>query len=198
MDKKYFAHETATVDEGAEIGEGSKIWHYTHIFPRTTIGEKCILGQNVMAGPDVSIGSGCKIQNNVSVYKGVTLEDYVFCGPSAVFTNVTTPRAFIEKKEEFRQTIVKKGAVIGANATIVCGNNIGKYALVAAGTVITKDVPDYALMMGVPGKQTGWVCKCGETLSKEVYSNEKKDLKCNNCHNKYSLLEDCLTPTKEK
>lgn len=161
---KYFVHESAYVDENVEIGEGSKIWHFTHILSQTIIGKNCVLGQNVVVGPEVKIGNNCKIQNNVSVYKGVELEDDVFCGPSMVFTNVINPRAFIEKKSEFRKTLLKKGCSIGANATIVCGVTIGRFALIGAGSVITKDVPDYALLTGVPGRQTGWVCECGEVL----------------------------------
>ncbi len=159
--KGYFVHETAVVDRGVEIGEGSKIWHFSHILRGSRIGEGCIIGQNVMIGPDVSVGRKCKIQNNVSVYKGVTLEDEVFIGPSAVFTNVINPRAFIERKDEFRPTLVKRGATIGANATIVCGITIGEYAMVGAGAVVTKDVPPHALVVGVPARQIGWVCCCG-------------------------------------
>lgn len=157
-------HETAIVDDGAEIGEGTKIWHFSHILTRTKIGANCVLGQNVVVGPDVSVGNGCKIQNNVSVYKGVILEDDVFCGPSCVFTNVINPRAFIERKTEFRQTTVRRGATIGANATIICGVEIGEYALIAAGAVVTKDVPPYAVMMGVPARQHGWVTKEGDRV----------------------------------
>src|SRR5438045_4894494 len=149
-------HESVYVDEPCEIGSGTRIWHFAHILPRTRIGRNCSLGQNVMAGPDVTIGDGCKIQNNVSIYKGVTLEDGVFCGPSAVFTNVNNPRAGIERKDEFRPTLVKRGATIGANATIVCGNTIGEYAFIAAGAVVTGEVPPSALMAGVPGRRRAW------------------------------------------
>ena len=157
-------HESAYVDEPAEIGAGSKLWHFVHILPRTRIGKNCSLGQNVMAGPDVTIGDNCKIQNNVSLYKGVTLEDGVFCGPSCVFTNVNNPRAEVERKDEFRATLVKRGATIGANATIVCGHTIGAYAFIAAGAVVTQNVPDFALMAGVPARRIGWVSHAGEKL----------------------------------
>ncbi|MCS7201940.1 MAG: N-acetyltransferase, partial [Dictyoglomus sp.] len=154
-EKKYFVHESSYVDEPVEIGEGTKIWHFCHILPYTTIGKNCVIGQNVMIGPRVKIGNNVKIQNNVSIYEGVELEDDVFCGPSCVFTNVINPRAFIERKSEFKKTIVKKGATIGANATIICGVTIGEYAFVGAGAVVTKDVPPYALVVGVPARQVG-------------------------------------------
>ncbi|WP_456432903.1 Gfo/Idh/MocA family oxidoreductase [Thermosulfuriphilus sp.] len=162
--KGYFIHKTAVVDPGVEIGEGTKVWHFSHILRGSRIGDGCVIGQNVMIGPDVTIGRRCKIQNNVSVYKGVTLEDEVFVGPSAVFTNVINPRAFIERKDEFRPTLVRKGATIGANATVVCGVTIGEYAMVGAGAVVTRDVPPHALVVGVPARQIGWVCCCGLKL----------------------------------
>jgi UDP-2-acetamido-3-amino-2,3-dideoxy-glucuronate N-acetyltransferase len=161
-------HDSAYVDEPCEIGSGTKIWHFVHIMPRTRIGRNCSLGQNVMAGPDVTIGNECKIQNNVSIYKGVTLEDGVFCGPSCVFTNVDNPRAEIERKDEFRATLVKRGATIGANATIVCGHTIGEYAFVAAGAVVTRDVPAFALMAGVPARRIGWMSHDGERLGSDL------------------------------
>lgn len=157
-------HETAAVDDGAVIGDGAKIWHFAHVLTRTTIGAGSVLGQNVMVGPDVTVGKGCKIQNNVAVYKGVTLEDNVFCGPSCVFTNVLTPRAFVERKDEFAPTLVREGASIGANATIVCGTTIGRYAMIGAGAVVTKDVPDHALVVGTPAKFLGWVSRTGDRL----------------------------------
>ncbi|MCE0506573.1 N-acetyltransferase [Roseivivax sp. GX 12232] len=159
-----FVHLSAWVDAGAKIGAGVKLWHFVHVLSNTTIGTGSILGQNVMAGPDVRIGKACKIQNNVALYKGVTLEDDVFCGPSCVFTNVLTPRAHVERKSEFGRTIVKRGATIGANATIVCGNTLGAYCMIAAGAVVTKDVPDYALMAGVPARRVGWVGRSGDRL----------------------------------
>ena len=190
--KNYFVHESTYIDEDVEIGEGTKIWHFSHILSGSRMGEKCIMGQNVMVGPDVIVGNRCKIQNNVSVYKGVTLEDEVFCGPLCVFTNIYNPRAFIERKGEFRKTLVRKGATIGANATIICGNTIGKYALVGAGSIVTKDVPDYALVVGTPAKQIGWVCKCGTTLKLE-----NNHAKCN-CGNKYELSGEKLITIFEK
>jgi predicted dehydrogenase/acetyltransferase-like isoleucine patch superfamily enzyme len=161
-------HESAFVDEPCEIGAGTRVWHFVHILPRTRIGRNCTLGQNVMVGPDVTVGDWCKIQNNVSIYKGVTLEEGVFCGPSCVFTNVNNPRAEIERKDEFRATLVKRGASIGANATIVCGHTIGEYAFVAAGAVVTSDVPAFALMAGVPARRIGWISRDGERLGPDL------------------------------
>ena len=163
-----FIHPTAVVDDGAQVGVGTKIWHFCHVLPNTTIGADCSFGQNVMAGPDVTIGDGCKIQNNVSIYKGVTLEDRVFCGPSCVFTNVLTPRAGVERKDEFAPTLVREGASIGANATIVCGTTVGRYCLIAAGAVVAKDVPDFALMAGVPARRIGWVSESGDRLGPDL------------------------------
>ena len=161
-------HESAFVDEPCEIGAGTRIWHFVHILPRTRIGRNCSLGQNVMVGPDVTIGDDCKIQNNVSIYKGVILEDGVFCGPSCVFTNVKNPRAEIERKDEFRTTLVQRGASIGANATIVCGHTVGEYAFIAAGAVVTSDVPAFALMAGVPARRIGWMSHDGERLGSDL------------------------------
>lgn len=160
----FFAHESVHVDENVSVGKDSKIWHFSHILKNSIIGERCVIGQNVAVGPDVRIGKGCKLQNNVSLYKGVILEDDVFVGPSAVFTNVYNPRAFIERKSEFINTLVKRGATIGANATIVCGVIIGSYAMIGAGSVVKSDVTDHAIVAGVPAKQIGWACKCGTTL----------------------------------
>ncbi len=167
-------HESAYIDADCAIGPGSRVWHFCHLLPRTRIGRNCTLGQNVMAGPDVSIGDDCKIQNNVSLYKGVVLEEGVFCGPSCVFTNVVNPRAEIERKDEFRTTLVKRGATIGANATIVCGHTIGRYAFVAAGAVITRDVPDFALMAGVPARRIGWMSHAGERLGPDLVCPRSK------------------------
>lgn len=161
---KYQIHETAIVDEGATIGEGTHIWHWVHVCGGAVIGERCSLGQNVFVGNKVLIGNNVKIQNNVSVYDNVTLEDGVFCGPSMVFTNVYNPRSEIERKEEFRDTLVKRGATLGANCTIVCGATIGEYAFVGAGAVVNTDVPDFALMVGVPARQIGWMSRFGERL----------------------------------
>lgn len=160
-----FIHETAAIDAGAKIGARTKVWHFSHVLGGSHVGSDCSIGQNVMIGPDVNIGNGCKLQNNVAVYKGVTLEDDVFCGPSMVFTNVLTPRAHVERKDEFAPTHVGKGATLGANCTIVCGNNIGAYAMVGAGAVVTKDVPNHALVVGNPARQIGWVSEAGERLS---------------------------------
>lgn len=167
-------HPTAVIDSGVTIGKGSKIWHFSHVLGGVTIGENCVLGQNVVAGPNVTIGDRCKIQNNVSLYDGVRLADGVFCGPSCVFTNVVTPRAEYERKSEFLETPVGRGATIGANATIVCGNRIGAYALVAAGAVVTSDVPAHALVMGVPARQTGWVSHAGRKLGPDLVCPEEK------------------------
>jgi UDP-2-acetamido-3-amino-2,3-dideoxy-glucuronate N-acetyltransferase len=163
-----FVHESAYVDEPCTIGAGTKIWHFSHVLPHSVIGKNCILGQNVMVGPEGRIGDNCKVQNNVSLYKGVELEDGVFCGPSCVFTNVNNPRAEIERKSEFRTTRVGRGATIGANATIVCGNDLGEYCLIAAGAVVTNPVPAYALMAGVPAKRIGWVSKAGVILGPDL------------------------------
>ena len=152
----YFAHATACVDDGVSIGDDTKIWHFSNIMKGTSLGKNCNIGQNVVIGPDAVVGNGCKIQNNVSVYDNVTLEEGVFCGPSMVFTNVYNPRSLIERKNEYRSTLVKKGATLGANCTIVCGVTIGEYAFVGAGAVVNKDVPAYALMVGVPARQIGW------------------------------------------
>lgn len=157
-------HESAYVDEGAHIEEGTRIWHFAHILSQVSIGRSCVLGQNVMVGPRVRVGNDCKIQNNVALYEGVELEDGVFCGPSCVFTNVNNPRSFVNRKAEFRRTLVKRGATIGANATIVCGKTLGAYCFVAAGAVVTSDVPDYALMAGVPARRIGWMSRVGERL----------------------------------
>lgn len=159
-----FIHASAYIDEPSSIGANTKIWHFCHVLANTQIGEGCVLGQNVVAGPDVRVGNNCKIQNNVSLYKGVELADGVFCGPSCVFTNVLTPRAEVERKDEFAKTPVGRGATIGANATIVCGHSIGAYAMVAAGAVVTKNVPDHALVAGIPARRIGWVSRSGDRL----------------------------------
>jgi len=188
----FYVHETAIVDEGVSIGSGTKIWHFSHILKNSTIGKDCIIGQNVVIGTDVAIGNKCKIQNNVSVYKGVTLEDKVFCGPSCVFTNVYNPRAFIERKHEFMPTLVKEGATIGANATIICGATIGRYAMIGAGAVVKSDVADYAVVAGVPAKRIGWACKCGTVLK----FNESNAV-CSYCGNEYNIERDKFKAVKE-
>lgn len=181
MDKNYFVHESSYIDNDVVIGYGTKIWHFSHIMSNSVIGEKCNIGQNVVISPGVKIGDGVKIQNNVSVYTGVICEDYVFLGPSCVFTNVVNPRSFIERKSEYKETIIGKGASIGANVTIVCGHNIGKYALVGAGAVVTKHIPDYALVVGNPASIIGYVCECGEKLN---FKDEHAT--CKACGKKYS------------
>lgn len=168
MSKTSFVHESAVVDDGVELGEGTKVWHFSHILAGSRIGRNCSIGQNVMIGPDVPVGDNCKIQNNVSLYKGVALEQGVFCGPSCVFTNVLNPRAEVERKEEFRPTRVRRGATIGANATIICGNELGEYCMIAAGAVVTKPVPAFALMAGVPARRIGWVSRVGEILDETL------------------------------
>jgi UDP-2-acetamido-3-amino-2,3-dideoxy-glucuronate N-acetyltransferase len=184
-------HETAVVDEGCAIGEGTKIWHFSHVLRNSTIGKNVSVGQNVAIGPNVRIGDGCKIQNNVSVYEGVTLEDDVFCGPSCVFTNVLTPRAFVNRKAEFGEIRVRRGATIGANATIVCGEpkgatTLGEYCFVAAGAVVTRDVAAYALMAGVPARRIGWVSRSGDVLG--------RDLICPRTKERYEEIDGVLMP----
>ena len=164
----YFVHASAVVDDGVEIGSDTKIWHFCHVLGGSRIGAGCVLGQNVMVGPDVDIGDGCKLQNNVAVYKGVTLDAEVFCGPSCVFTNVLTPRAFVERKDEFAPTLVRQGATIGANATLLCGTTIGRYAMIGAGAVVIRDVPDHALVVGNPSRRIGWVSRTGERLGADL------------------------------
>lgn len=181
----FFAHESCYIDEETKIGKGTKIWHFSHVMSGSTIGENCNIGQNVVISPDVTLGNNCKVQNNVSVYTGVVCEDGVFLGPSCVFTNVINPRAFIEKKDEYRKTTIKEGASIGANATIVCGNTIGKYAIIGAGAVVTKDVGDYEIVVGNPARHHGYACSCGENLKRVSLT----DYICENCDKKY-LLND--------
>ena len=187
IDANVFIHESAVVDDGVSIGDNTRIWHFSHILSGSDIGSECTIGQNCAIGPEVTIGDRCKIQNNVSVYKGVTLEDEVFCGPSCVFTNVYYPRAFIDNKHKFEPTLVQRGATIGANASIVCGTNIGRYAMVGAGSVVKSDIPDHAIVAGAPAKQIGWACKCGSKLRLD---NDKA--KCEDCGNEYLLDRNIL------
>ena len=181
----YFAHETAVIDKPCQIGKETKIWHFSHIMSDTEIGENCNIGQNVVISPGVKIGNNVKIQNNVSVYKGIILEDDVFCGPSMVFTNVINPRSHISRKHEYKQTLVKKGATIGANATVVCGHTIGSYAFIGAGAVVTKDVSDYALMLGNPAKINGWMCECGHQFDLQAEIPI-----CNDCGKEYRQIDN--------
>jgi UDP-2-acetamido-3-amino-2,3-dideoxy-glucuronate N-acetyltransferase len=176
----YVVHPTAVIDESVTIGAGTKIWHFSHVLSHSRIGERCTIGQNVVIGPKVTVGDGCKIQNNVSLYQGVTLEDDVFCGPSMVFTNVFNPRAHVRRMEELRPTVVKKGATLGANCTVVCGNTIGRYAFIGAGAVVTRDVADHALMVGNPARRIGWMCECGEKLD--------DSLRCARCGKEFAFL----------
>ncbi len=183
-----FIHPTAVVDENAEIGEGTKIWHFVHVSSDATIGENCVLGQNVFIDIGVQIGDRVRIQNNVSVFKGVKVEDDVFLGPSCVFTNVINPRAFVQRKSEFRPTLVRKGTTIGANATIVCGHQLGAYCFVGAGSVVTSEVNPYALMVGNPARRVGWMCRCGQRLS------DHEPYQCTACGAAYTVSESNCTP----
>ena len=183
----YYAHPTAIVDDGAIIGEGTKIWHFVHVCAGARIGERCVLGQNVFIAPRVVLGAGVKVQNNVSVYEGVEIEDDVFLGPSCVFTNVNNPRAFIERKTEFRPTHVRRGASIGANAVIVCGHDVGEHAFVGAGAVVTKNVPAFALVAGNPARRLGWICRCGVRLPAGATAA------CPDCGDRYQIAGDLCT-----
>jgi len=188
---KYTKHETAIIDDGASIGDNTRVWHFVHICGQASIGEGCSLGQNVFVGNKVIIGNNVKIQNNVSVYDNVYIEDDVFCGPSMVFTNVYNPRSFIERKTEYRDTVIKRGATLGANCTIVCGVTVGAFSLVGAGAVVNKDVPAYALMVGVPAKQIGWISEYGEQLSLPLEG--KGECACEHTGAKYILSNNTLT-----
>ena len=192
MEKEYFAHESAIVDEGCVIGKGTKIWHFTHIMPNCKIGENCNIGQNVVVSPDVVLGNNVKIQNNVSLYTGVICEDDVFLGPSMVFTNIVNPRSAIIRKHEYAKTVVKKGASIGANATIVCGHDIGEFAFIGAGAVVTKNVPSYALVVGNPAKQTGWMSEYGHRLK----FDDNGIAVCPESTERYQLKENKVTKLK--
>ena len=193
MEKEFFVHESSYVDEPCEIGRGTKIWHFSHIMKDCEIGQNCNIGQNVVISPSVILGNNVKIQNNVSVYTGVICQDDVFLGPSMVFTNVINPRSGVIRRDEYMETIVKKGASIGANATIVCGNNIGRYSFIGAGAVVTKEVPDYALMVGNPAKQIGWMSEFGERLT----FNPEGIATCNHSGRVYKLTDHKVTISDE-
>jgi UDP-2-acetamido-3-amino-2,3-dideoxy-glucuronate N-acetyltransferase len=188
--KEYFVHESSYVDDGAVVGKGTKIWHFCHVMPGAVIGERCSLGQNVVVMGGTKMGTNVKIQNNVSIYEGVELEDDVFCGPSMVFTNVMNPRSHVVRKHEYKRTLVKRGASIGANATIVCGTTLGEFAFIGAGAVVTKDVPPYAMMAGVPAKRIGWMCQCGEKLP----MFEAGDCTCLACGTRYREMGAGIEP----
>jgi len=185
-EKDYFAHPTACIDDGADIGAGTKIWHFSHIMPDSIVGERCNFGQNVVVSPGCRIGNNVKIQNNVSIYTGVILEDDVFCGPSMVFTNVINPRSHVERKSEYKQTLVRRGASIGANATVLCGHTLGAYCFIGAGAVVTRDVPDFALIVGNPGRLRGFVCYCGEKLALDIDPDTATECSCAACGREYS------------
>ncbi|TAL11927.1 MAG: N-acetyltransferase [Nitrospirae bacterium] len=183
-DRGFWAHETACIDDPGTIGEGTRIWHFSHIAKGATVGPRCSIGQNVYIAPGGVVGAGVKIQNNVSVYDGITLEDSVFCGPSVVFTNVFNPRSHISRKHEYRPTLVRHGTTIGANATLLCGITIGRFAFIGAGAVVTRDVPDFALITGNPGRHQGWMCRCGVKLKAPVRAGRKR-VRCQTCGTEY-------------
>ena len=193
MTKSFFVHDSSYVDEPCEIGDGTKIWHFCHIMKGSKIGRGCNIGQNVVVSPDVVIGNNVKIQNNVSVYTGVELEDDVFCGPSIVFTNVINPRSHVSRKDEYRRTLVRRGASIGANATIVCGHTIGRYAFVGAGAIVTRDVPDFAIVVGNPARISGWVCNCGIKLDLKSRLDDHTFARCLACGAEYLATDGQLT-----
>jgi UDP-2-acetamido-3-amino-2,3-dideoxy-glucuronate N-acetyltransferase len=186
-ERKYFVHESSYVDDGASIGTGTKIWHFCHVMPGAVIGERCNLGQNVVVMPGARLGNNVKVQNNVSVYEGVVLEDDVFCGPSCVFTNVVNPRSHVSRKAEYRKTLVRRGTSIGANATILCGITLGEYSFIGAGAVVRSDVPAFALMVGVPARRVGWMCRCGVKL--QIREGQAT---CSACDTSYRESEGAL------
>ncbi len=190
----YQVHESSYVDEGCRIGDGTRIWHFCHIMSGAVIGERCNIGQNVVISPEVTLGNNVKVQNNVSIYTGVVLEDDVFCGPSMVFTNVVNPRSHVSRKDEYRPTLVRRGASIGANATIVCGHTLGEYAFVAAGAVVTRNVPDFALVTGVPARVIGWMCRCGERLGVGTTMKEGEETVCGACGERYVAADGRVVP----
>jgi UDP-2-acetamido-3-amino-2,3-dideoxy-glucuronate N-acetyltransferase len=189
--RPYTVHESSYVDDGCRIGAGTRIWHFSHVMSGAVLGERCNIGQNVVISPDVVLGNNVKVQNNVSIYTGVLLEDDVFCGPSMVFTNVVNPRSHVVRRHEYQRTLVKRGASLGANCTVVCGHTIGKYAFIGAGSVVTKDVPDYALVIGNPGRVAGWVCECGIKLAGG--STPPASATCASCGAAYVTTDGALT-----
>jgi len=191
--KKYFVHESAYIDEDVEIGDGTKIWHFCHILKGTKIGKKCSFGQNIVIGPDVEIGNNCKFQANAGpIPPRVIFDDFVFCGPHVVFTNIRNPRSHWPRRDKFQKTIIKKGVTLGGNSTLICGITLGKYSFVAAGSVVTKDVPDYALVCGTPARINGWICYCGEKLN-----FENDEAKCKLCNREYAKHENVIKMTKD-
>jgi len=193
MESDYFVHPSSYVDQPCSIGKGTKIWHFSHVMSNSRIGERCNIGQNVVISPDVEIGNNVKIQNNVSVYTGCILEDDVFCGPSMVFTNVVNPRSHVVRRNEYKRTLVKRGASLGANCTVVCGTTIGAYAFVGAGAVVTRDVPDYALVVGTPARISGWMCACGVKLPFRPHQ-EEGEAACAACGARYSIRGTAVSP----
>ena len=189
MGSGFFVHESSYLDEGVKIGDNTKIWHFCHIMRGTEIGTNCSFGQNCVVGPSVKIGNNVKVQNNVSIYEGVELEDDVFCGPSMVFTNVINPRSHVVRRDEFRKTLLKRGASIGANATVLCGHTLGRYCFIGAGSVVTRDVPDFALVVGNPARIKGWICACGVKITGNPSPNENSEHQCPSCSAQY-LFQD--------
>lgn len=194
----YFVHPSSFVDDGCTVGGGTKIWHFCHVMTGARIGRRCNIGQNVVISPGVTIGDNVKIQNNVSVYTGVVLEDDVFCGPSMVFTNVSNPRSHVSRKDEYRDTIVRRGATLGANSTIVCGHSIGRYAFIGAGAVVTRNVPDYALVLGNPARQAGWMCACGVKLTGSHKVEAGRRLRCAACGAEYVGHDDGISASESR
>ena len=194
-EKDYFVHESSYVDEPCSIGEGTRIWHFSHVMKDCVIGSRCNIGQNVLVSSGVRMGDNCKVQNNVSLYTGVVLEDHVFCGPSMVFTNVINPRSHVARKDEYKTTLVRQGASLGANSTVVCGTTIGRYAFVGAGAVVTRDVPDYAMIVGNPGRVAGWMCQCGVKLNLSRDAARNENATCTACGTAYVKTGEVVSPS---